>query len=197
MELSELADLQWPVLPLDMPPLHIPVPRRATRDSRERPENILGYCSHAMNHEEGLKLVRKVIALEGGIRCKVCRQMIIGPCVLCAACETSHHEDCWTYGGGCAVFGCRKPEPISVSWVTLSWILIPFETLSRDVSQSGRVVTGLTLGQFRGTFLDSSSGVPFGIGPTAILRPGQEAQVNRLWVQTGLERTQDPAPLAS
>ncbi|MBI4859500.1 MAG: hypothetical protein HY815_04465 [Candidatus Riflebacteria bacterium] len=28
--------------------------------------------------------------------------------VLCPSCETPHHEQCWTYVGGCAMFGCRS-----------------------------------------------------------------------------------------
>jgi hypothetical protein len=27
---------------------------------------------------------------------------------ICETCLTPHHEDCWQYAGGCAIFGCRK-----------------------------------------------------------------------------------------
>ena len=26
----------------------------------------------------------------------------------CENCSTIHHSDCWKYGGGCAIFGCKK-----------------------------------------------------------------------------------------
>lgn len=67
-----------------------------------------------MHESEAYKRVHKTIAIEGEIRCKVCGQAIAGRCVVCAACETPHHQDCWSYSGGCSVYGCRKAESVAV-----------------------------------------------------------------------------------
>lgn len=45
------------------------------------------------------------------VRCKVCGEPIVRRCVVCPECETPHHQDCWSYSGGCAVYGCRKAAP--------------------------------------------------------------------------------------
>lgn len=67
-----------------------------------------------MDEQQAYTRVKKVLAIDGEIRCKVCGQPIAGRCVLCAACETPHHQDCWSYSGGCSVFGCRKAESFTV-----------------------------------------------------------------------------------
>ena len=41
-----------------------------------------------------------------GSACPVCGQVVVQG-VTCPACRTPHHEDCWTYWGGCAVFACE------------------------------------------------------------------------------------------
>ena len=41
-------------------------------------------------------------------RCPVCSQSVSGITVSCPRCETGHHADCWTFGGGCAIYGCEK-----------------------------------------------------------------------------------------
>jgi hypothetical protein len=39
--------------------------------------------------------------------CKVCGEPIAGGAVIkCAVCNTPHHGDCWTYVGGCSIYGC-------------------------------------------------------------------------------------------
>ena len=131
-----------------------------------------------MNHDEGLERVRKVIALEGEIRCRVCGQGILGPCVLCAACETPHHQDCWSYGEGCSVFGCRKTTRVEVT--------LPEEELGalrREVERRGRqtriwqltagalglVVLGVIIGLF--TFLGRPTPLP---DPVAVVSPVQD-----------------------
>jgi hypothetical protein len=39
--------------------------------------------------------------------CKVCLEPITGgPTVVCAACNTPHHRDCWEYIGSCSIYGC-------------------------------------------------------------------------------------------
>ena len=41
------------------------------------------------------------------IHCPVCATIIKEEPRLCERCETPHHQDCWDYAGGCALFGCR------------------------------------------------------------------------------------------
>ena len=39
--------------------------------------------------------------------CKVCGEPISGGVVVvCAACHTPHHRDCWDYVGACSIYGC-------------------------------------------------------------------------------------------
>lgn len=39
--------------------------------------------------------------------CSVCGTSLAGATtVVCAHCDTPHHDDCWAYNGGCALFGC-------------------------------------------------------------------------------------------
>lgn len=39
-------------------------------------------------------------------RCPVCRTGIQGEVRMCPSCRVLSHEDCWTFQGGCAIFGC-------------------------------------------------------------------------------------------
>jgi len=40
--------------------------------------------------------------------CKVCGEPISGgEVVVCAACNTPHHRDCWDYVGACSIYGCN------------------------------------------------------------------------------------------
>ncbi len=39
--------------------------------------------------------------------CPVCACSIDEKPVLCPRCHAAHHEDCWEYNEGCAVFGCK------------------------------------------------------------------------------------------
>ena len=38
--------------------------------------------------------------------CPVCGHDVAMERTKCTACRTPHHEDCWQYSGGCAIFGC-------------------------------------------------------------------------------------------
>lgn len=43
--------------------------------------------------------------------CQVCGTIPEGKQrVLCSRCGAPHHEDCWNYNGGCAIYGCRCSE---------------------------------------------------------------------------------------
>lgn len=43
--------------------------------------------------------------------CPVCGQGFVDEPRRCDACGTPHHEDCWAFGGGCAVYGCGCVSP--------------------------------------------------------------------------------------
>lgn len=40
--------------------------------------------------------------------CKVCGEPIgEGPIIVCSACRTPHHRDCWEFVGACSIYGCN------------------------------------------------------------------------------------------
>lgn len=41
-------------------------------------------------------------------RCPVCRTGIQGQVRMCPDCRVLSHEDCWTFQGGCGIFGCGE-----------------------------------------------------------------------------------------
>jgi hypothetical protein len=47
---------------------------------------------------------------EGPPTCKVCGDPIVEYHVVCASCRTPHHRDCWTFIGGCSIFGCNSKQ---------------------------------------------------------------------------------------
>lgn len=60
-----------------------------------------------MNRDEEVSTLR---------RCPVCACPIEedspeDPVFECPRCSTPHHEDCWEFNGGCAVYACRDAEP--------------------------------------------------------------------------------------
>lgn len=44
--------------------------------------------------------------------CKVCGEIIVAEFVYCGQCRTPHHRDCWTFVGGCSIFGCQGKQSI-------------------------------------------------------------------------------------
>lgn len=46
--------------------------------------------------------------------CKVCGEPIGGSAIIvCAACNTPHHRDCWEYVGACSIYGCNGKVGVS------------------------------------------------------------------------------------
>lgn len=41
-------------------------------------------------------------------RCPVCRTGIQGQVRMCPRCRVLSHDDCWTFQGGCGIFGCEE-----------------------------------------------------------------------------------------
>ena len=44
--------------------------------------------------------------------CKVCGDPITRDYVLCAACRTPHHRDCWEFVGSCSIYGCNGKQSV-------------------------------------------------------------------------------------
>jgi hypothetical protein len=42
--------------------------------------------------------------------CKVCGDPITEVHVVCTTCRTPHHRDCWSFVGGCSIFGCNGKQ---------------------------------------------------------------------------------------
>jgi hypothetical protein len=42
--------------------------------------------------------------------CKVCGDPIPEVHVICVSCQTPHHRDCWTFIGGCSIYGCHGKQ---------------------------------------------------------------------------------------
>lgn len=42
--------------------------------------------------------------------CKVCGEPIVVAHVVCVACRTPCHRDCWSFVGGCSIFGCQGKQ---------------------------------------------------------------------------------------
>ena len=60
---------------------------------------------------QGIAIVNQPDAWEedsGPPICKVCGEPILaGAVIVCAACNTPHHRDCWEYVGACSIYGCN------------------------------------------------------------------------------------------
>jgi hypothetical protein len=50
----------------------------------------------------------------GPVLCQVCGSDILSRAVLCRACRTPHHEECWTYAGRCSTYGCGQRSFVRV-----------------------------------------------------------------------------------
>jgi Prokaryotic RING finger family 1 len=46
--------------------------------------------------------------------CKVCGDAITEVHVVCTTCRTPHHRDCWSFIGGCSIFGCTGKQCVTV-----------------------------------------------------------------------------------
>lgn len=64
--------------------------------------------------KENLQIVDILVTRIGtggaAIRCEICGEPIeeraVEDLVICLKCHTIHHRDCWTYNGGCPIYGC-------------------------------------------------------------------------------------------
>jgi hypothetical protein len=53
----------------------------------------------------GAGIVLAAVESQGGSECPVCGTAV-DKGTNCPQCGTPHHDDCWKYSGGCAIFGC-------------------------------------------------------------------------------------------
>lgn len=58
--------------------------------------------------------------------CRVCGAELTDKLMLCQRCETPHHQDCWDYNGGCAIYGCqvRTHVPRIVDLLVIVLVLV-------------------------------------------------------------------------
>jgi hypothetical protein len=89
--------------------------RRPDFAKRFLTSDVLGYANRFIwPYKEGFRLKlqsgRLIIETREGVhtaRDPVCSEVLV-TMVVCNRCRTPHHEDCWTYYGGCSVYGCRE-----------------------------------------------------------------------------------------
>jgi hypothetical protein len=55
---------------------------------------------------ESAGIVVAAVEIKAGSECPVCGHAVTSDKRECPQCRTPHHGDCWTYSGGCAIFGC-------------------------------------------------------------------------------------------
>ena len=46
----------------------------------------------------------------GEAHCMVCGEGLSSQIVYCRSCQTPHHRECWSYGGGCSTYGCGEKK---------------------------------------------------------------------------------------
>ena len=90
-------------------------------------DDLLEMVSHALRLHDRLLIaidaqIRRGVEIVDDIKvqveevgspvCKVCGETIEGRRMVCSACRTPHHQDCWEFVGGCTVYGCQCKRPI-------------------------------------------------------------------------------------
>lgn len=49
-----------------------------------------------------------VLLISSGAHCPTCAQTVEGAAVRCPRCSVVSHSDCWSFQGGCGIYGCRS-----------------------------------------------------------------------------------------
>ncbi len=88
------------------------------------PDHAIRFIRQALNFRDQLTLIGTgAISFVGETfplqfdqaTCQVCGEAIEQTTiVLCARCRTPHHQDCWSYGEGCSVYGCGGKDSLPV-----------------------------------------------------------------------------------
>ncbi len=69
------------------------------------------FVGHA--HSGGIQIVTADLVAAAG-KCPVCGGDMDEHLRRCSSCRTPHHDDCWEYFGGCAIFGCASRKGTKV-----------------------------------------------------------------------------------
>lgn len=124
-------------------------------------------------------------------RCPVCGAPVEATPWRCPRCETVHHEDCATYFGGCAIFGCRDghaPDAIEVrTWPEGFHLLTEYINLFRWKSFVIQGAVGSLLAGYLLAFVAPALGsIAMLFFPLALLYVGLETRA--VWIQWCLKR---------
>ena len=65
--------------------------------------------------------------------CPICGEEIGMAPVVCDACDTPHHWDCWEYNGGCAIYSCPRKVKKRAKEITIPDKLVGVETVGEVV----------------------------------------------------------------
>lgn len=77
-------------------------------DQPDRLERLIEVAEHALRRVHGKAaagMVLEAVEIQIGSECPVCGHPVQGG-RRCPSCGTPHHDDCWKYSAGCAIFGC-------------------------------------------------------------------------------------------
>lgn len=96
-----LTDAAWASAEALLPdePVAMLPPPPAGRAQAPMLRSLEGATLQLLPPDAGARARRELI-------CQVCGQSLDGIVVACNSCDSLHHEDCWTYAGRCATFGC-------------------------------------------------------------------------------------------
>ena len=64
-------------------------------------------------HSEGIDLGELIDSGDSGGECQICGAEMTEGVMVCRACKTRHHEECWRYYGACSTFGCGERAFVS------------------------------------------------------------------------------------
>ena len=92
-------------------------------------------------------------------RCPVCGSTVDRDARPCKRCSVRYHSECWTYAGGCAVYGCKPASPRGAAAIEDWEFPRSCAEIGRQLARTGatltRDVVALALGSLLGlTFWD-------------------------------------------
>lgn len=80
------------------------------------------------------------------IHCPVCWGPIVVVQSGCARCQTPHHEDCFAFMGGCAIFGCGGKTPAAISPPSPEMAIEVVDLPITPLADGGQALPGRTWG---------------------------------------------------
>lgn len=106
------------------------------------------------------------------VRCPVCGDPVADGPTLCPECDTPHHDDCWAYNGGCAIYGCPEGRRQRIVVIDdsqrLDLATLTFDAASGNTAQSAtamliRIVRAVLVWVLATPFLGSILSAPLAI----------------------------------